>query len=100
MSTGARAPPTRPPYCSQVDFHPVVGGGDEQRLPGAGNGLQASSLGQDPVKGLVVVRRLVMEQTQMSRARHLTQLDADDVAGMSPVGLDRDGVRERVHGIE
>ena len=52
------------------------------------------------VDRLVAVRGLVVEQAEMTRPRHLAELDADDVARVPPVGPDRDGVGERIHRVE
>ncbi|MNC85495.1 hypothetical protein D3C83_10960 [compost metagenome] len=42
----------------------------------------------------------MVKQAQAPGARHLAQLDADDVAGVTPVFLDRNRLGERVHGVE
>ena len=82
------------------DFQPVVGGGDAQRSFGARDLLEALRVGEHLGDRAVVAGGLVVEQAQVRGARELAQLDADDVARMTPVGLDRDGVGERVHRIE
>ena len=42
----------------------------------------------------------MVEHAEVPDPRHLAQLDADDVARMAPVGLDRDGVGQRIHRVE
>src|SRR4030095_11157066 len=56
---------TRPATASQIDFPPVVGGGDRQRTAGAGDLLVASRVGEDARERLVARRGLVMEHAQM-----------------------------------
>ena len=55
---------------------------------------------QQALERRVVVRRLVVEEHQVLGARHLAELDADDVARVAPVGLHADRLGERVHRVE
>ena len=100
MRSSAGRRPARGAPALTGDFHSVVGGGDVQRAARARDLLERRVSASTRVDRRVVVHRLVVEQAQMARAGHLAQLDADDVARVAPVGLDRDRVGERVHRVE
>src|SRR5258706_5983522 len=89
-----------PTPLSDHDLEAIVGRKNLERRAGAGDLLEPLRLPPDPHQVLVIGNRLVVEQAQSLRSGHLAQLDADDVARVAPVLLDRYRVSERVHGVE
>src|SRR5437899_1104702 len=67
---------------------------------GAGDFLEPARLGEERGDSLVVGDGLVVVKAQTLGARHLAELESDDVARVAPVLLDRRGLGQRVLGVE
>src|SRR5437879_3782083 len=88
------------PEGSESDLHAVVGRQDLRPPLGAGDLLEPARLGEERGDSLVVGDGLVVVEAQALGARHLAELESDDVARVAPVLLDRRGLGQRVLGVE
>src|SRR6266850_8034552 len=85
---------------SELDLQTVVGDRDAQGLACSRDFLVTQGLTPYLCDAFVVVGRFVVEKHQVFHIGKLTQLDPDYIARMAPVLLYRDGLGERVHGVE
>src|SRR5206468_5737380 len=76
------------PEGSESDLHAVVGRQDLHPPLGAGDLLEPARLGEERGDSLVVGDGLVVVEAQALGARHLAELESDDVARVAPVLLD------------
>src|SRR4051812_15904893 len=81
------------------DFESIIGAQHFERRPVASQGFIANAVVVQSLDDLIVMQRIVVKQREAFGAGLATEINRDDVAGVTPMFLRRARLSERIHGV-